>query len=303
MHSFPRYMACLVLLLAVACSQPEPDANLPGEDPVSVINEGPDPVVARVGETEIHRSDVIREAASQGVIEEGGFLPVSDPVFDRIVEELIDQRLLAIEGRRRGLEDSEAAQERIAVATERILGNVLLETLIDEAVTEEAILRVYNEQATLSGRSDEVHARHILVDTREEIDAITAQLESGADFEELAILYSQDPATRMQGGDLGYFSRQSVLPEFAGVAFSTPVGTVSEPFETDSGWHVLRVESRRATETPGLEEVRPGIVRFLTFQQIENLVRTLREETPIERFEIATELPDDAAVEPGPEAE
>lgn len=297
MMSVLRYMPWLCLLLLAACGgQPEEEPMSP-EDLAAIVNEGPDPVVASVGGTEIRRSDVTREAISQGVIDEGGFLTVSDPVFDRIVEELIDQRLLAIEARRRGLEDSPAARQRLEVAEERILGNVLLETVIDEAVTDEAIQRVYNEQASLSGRSDEVSARHILVETREEIDAIKAELDAGADFSELAILYSLDTATRMQGGDLGYFSRQSVLPAFAGVAFSTPVGTVSEPFETASGWHVLRVDSRRAAETPDLEDVRPGIVRFLTFQQIETLVRELRAAAEIERFEIAVDMPEEPVVD------
>jgi len=276
----------LLALFIAACGS---DPN-PANETTRVIGPEPtlssDPIVARIQGTDIRRSDVIREAEAQRAINEGDFLRVDDPVFDRITEELIDQRLLAIEARRRGLENSPAARERLAVAEERILGNVLLETVIDEAVTDEAITRVYNEQASLTGRSDEVSARHIQVATREEIDAVVTQLEAGADFGELAILLSEDIATRMQGGNLGFFSRQSVLPEFAQVAFSTPVGTVSEPFESTSGWHVLRVDSRRAAETPDLEDVRPGIVRFLTFEQIENLVRSLRETVEVERFDV-----------------
>tara|TARA_R110002096_G_scaffold33367_1_gene96481 strand:- start:1573 stop:2481 length:909 start_codon:yes stop_codon:yes gene_type:complete len=284
----------LCLLVLTACSgEPATDVTTTEEAGLA-MSTGPDPVVARVDGTPLRRSDVIREAVSQGAIEEGGYLPVDDPVFVRITEELIDQRLLAIEARRRGLQDSQAARERIAVAEERILGNVLLETVIDEAVNEEAITRVYNEQASLSGRSDEVSARHILVNTREEIDAIKAELDAGADFAELAVLYSLDTATRMDGGDLGYFSRQSVLPEFSGVAFSTEVGQISDPFETPSGWHVLRVDSRRSAETPDLEEVRPGIVRFLTFEQIETLVRTLRDTIPVERIDLTASAPETA---------
>ena len=244
----------LCLLVLTACSgEPATDVTTTEEAGLA-MSTGPDPVVARVDGTPLRRSDVIREAVSQGAIEEGGYLPVDDPVFVRITEELIDQRLLAIEAR----------------------------------------TRVYNEQASLSGRSDEVSARHILVNTREEIDAIKAELDAGADFAELAVLYSLDTATRMDGGDLGYFSRQSVLPEFSGVAFSTEVGQISDPFETPSGWHVLRVDSRRSAETPDLEEVRPGIVRFLTFEQIETLVRTLRDTIPVERIDLTASAPETA---------
>lgn len=275
-------LAAIVLL---ACSPTEPVAEPRQSTARTPAEPIEDPVVARVGDTFIHKSDVIAEALAQRAIGNGETLLPNDPVFEQIAEELVDQRLLAMEARRRGLENNPVARERLAIAEERILGNVLLETVIDEAVTEDAITRVYNEQASLSGRSDEVRARHIQVETREEIDAVMAQLESGADFAELAVLYSEDLATQMQGGDLGFFSRQSVLPAFSSVAFSLSVGEVSEPFESPSGWHVMRVDSRRAAETPELAEVRPGIVRFLTFEQIENLVRSLRETTEIERFE------------------
>ena len=296
-------LAAIVLL---ACSPTDPVAEPRQSASRTPVEQSEDPIVARVGDSVIRQSDVVGEAYAQRAIGNGETLSPNDPIFDQIAEELVDQRLLAMEARRRGLENNPVARERLAIAEERILGNVLLETVIDEAVTEDAIARVYNEQASLSGRSDEVRARHIQVETREEIDAVMAQLESGADFAELAVLYSEDLATQMQGGDLGFFSRQSVLPAFSSVAFSLSVGEVSDPFESPSGWHVMRVDSRRAAETPELAEVRPGIVRFLTFEQIENLITSLRETTEIERFELEAPEPenetDDSSEPDTPEA-
>ncbi|MEA1943080.1 MAG: peptidylprolyl isomerase [Pseudomonadota bacterium] len=244
-----------------------------------------DPVVARVDGTVIRRSDVEREAQSQSGDAEAAPAP-GEAEFERVLDELIDQRLLALEARRRGLHQSEEARRRMALAEERILGNVLVETALADAVTEETIQRIYREQVRLIPLGEEVRARHILVDTRAEAEAIVAQLEAGRDFAELAVAMSQDQATRLEGGDLGYFTRQGVLPAFGSVAFSTPEGEVSEPFRSEFGWHLLKVVDRRRQPPPSLEALRPNIVRFYTFDQLEGLIDGLREEAEIERPQI-----------------
>lgn len=247
-----------------------------------------DPVVARVDGTVIRRSDVEREALAQSG--DDSDLPVpGDADFERVVEELIDQRLLALEARRRGLHQSEEARRRMALAEERILGNVLVETALADAVTEETIQRIYREQVRLIPLGEEVRARHILVDTRAEAEAIVEQLEAGRDFAELAVAMSQDQATRLEGGDLGYFTREGVLPAFGSVAFSTPEGEVSEPFRSEFGWHILKVVDRRRQPPPSLEALRPNIVRFYTFDQLEGLIDGLRQQAQIERPEIVVE--------------
>lgn len=281
-----RFTVLIAGFLLVSCG-PEPvpeDDNvpLPGD---TVLAEGEEVIAAEVNGTQIRHSDVLREAAAQGAIEQGGTLDPSDPVYRRVLDELIDQRLLALEARRLGLRDTPQARRRIAMAEERILGNVLLESIIAEAVTEERVQRVFQEQSELSRPATEVRARHILVSTREEAEEIRRLSEAGADFAELAVRYSQDTATRLEGGDLGFFTRQGVLPAFAEVAFNTPVGEVSEPFESASGWHLLKVEGMRTAEGRTLEEMRPGIVRFLTFQEIENLITRLEEDANIRRRE------------------
>lgn len=279
-----RFLALFAVLLAAACGNPpvEEDDNvsLPGD---AVLAEGEDAVAAEVNGTQIRHSDVLREAGAQGVILPGTALAAGDPSYQRVLNELIDQRLLAQEARRQGLRDTPQARRRIAIAEERILGNVLLETIIADAVTDERVQRVFEEQSDLVRPATEVRARHILVATREEADELARLLDEGADFAELAVRYSLDTATRLEGGDLGYFTRQGVLPAFAEVAFNTPAGSVSAPFETESGWHLLKVENLRTASGRTLDEMRPGIVRFLTFQEIENLITRLEEEADIRR--------------------
>jgi peptidyl-prolyl cis-trans isomerase C len=269
----------VVLLLVSACGGPETvETGTAGLPP-------PDSAVAQVEQTIIYNAGVQREALAQGLIEEGGQLSADDPEYGRIVEELIDQRLLAIEARRRGLQNTPEARRRLAAAEERILGNILLETEIAEQVTEEAALRLYSEQTGLARPGEQIRARHILVDTREAADAIIGLANDGRDFAELAVQYSTDIATRVQGGDLGYFSRDGVLPEIAALAFSSEQGEIAGPVETASGWHVLYIVDRRSPEGPAFEEMRGSIVRFLTFETISNLVDHLRDSASIDLIE------------------
>ncbi|MCP2669484.1 peptidylprolyl isomerase [Maricaulaceae bacterium EIL42A08] len=243
-------------------------------------NEG-ERVAARVGNTVITSSDVYREAVSRELIAEGDTLAEDDPLFQDALTELIDQRLLALEAANRGLDADPEARRRLAAAEERILGNILVETAISRSVTDEAVRRVYEEQARLAPRVEEVRARHILVDTREEAEEALRVLEDGVSFTDLVSRISQDPATRFNGGDLGYFTWSGIVPGFADMAFSTAEGEVSAPFETEYGWHILTVIDRRNQPRASLESMRANIVRFLTLQEIDDLVSRLREDYPV----------------------
>lgn len=290
------FVGLLLISASLAACGPEPRRTAePGAEPaVRIAPDEADPVVARVDGTVIRRSDVEREARSQSGDDEVVLQP-GEAEFERVLDELVDQRLLALEARRRGLHQSEEARRRMALAEERILGNVLVETALADAVTEETIQRIYREQIRLIPLGEEVRARHILVDTRAEADAIAQLLAEGRDFAELAVAMSQDQATRLEGGDLGYFTREGILPAFGSVAFSTPEGEVSEPFRSEFGWHLLKVVDRRRQPPPSIEALRPNIVRFYTFDQLEALIDGLRTDAQIERPEIV--------IEPQPEDE
>ena len=265
--------------------QPAPDGRAPVDYAFTSLEplDEEDGVAASVGETQIYTSDVRREAVSQNLVEDGAALRSADPVFQQVLSELIEQRLLALEARRQGLDADPEARRRLAAAEERILGNVLVETAVSRSVSDEAVQRVYEEQVRLVPPTEEVRARHILVSTREEAEEVARLLAEGEDFATLAAQVSQDPATRFEGGDLGYFTREGILPGFAGVAFETPVGGRSAPFQTEFGWHVLTVVDRRNQARPSLEEMRPRIVRFLTLDGIQTLLDTIRETYPVTR--------------------
>lgn len=291
-----RLMAlALAAVLALAACGPTDHASAPAQGGASqpgadgaaglrfareAAGEG-ETIAARVGGTVITVSDVQREARARELAAEQGPLDPGAEAFREVLEELIDQRLLALEAARRGLDADREAQRRLAAAEERILGNILVETAVAETVTEEAIRRVYDEQSRLTPPTLEVRARHILLETREEADEAARLIAEGTNFAELATRISQDPATRLVGGDLGYFTRAGIVPEFAEIAFNTDEGAVSAPFETEYGWHVLTIVDRRAQPQPSLEAMRPNIVRFLTLQGIDAVLSDLRASYPV----------------------
>src|SRR5690606_13211519 len=133
-----------------------------GDNPDTAHPDAGDRVVARVEKHEIWASDVRREAVAQGLIGEGEPLDVSSELFRRVLDEVIDQSLLASEAERRGLDNSPAAQRRLEAVRQRILGDMLVETVVNKAVSEQAVARLYAEQQRRAKQSDEVRLRLIL---------------------------------------------------------------------------------------------------------------------------------------------
>ena len=215
-----------------------------------------------------------------------------------MLDEVIDQKLLAAEALERNLDEDPVAQRRLAAARERILGDMLVESVVSDAVNENAIRSLYQEQLKLARQSEEIRARQIVVATQEEGEAIKNLLATGASFEALAMERSTDAATRFNGGDLGYFTTD-VMPEAYEDALKTAkAGEVVGPFEVEGGWAVVRIEDRRLEEPITLEAARPQIIRFLTYDQVRDLLEKLRGRAKVETLIGAAEPVPGAPVEP-----
>ncbi len=272
-------------------------------------------VAALVNDEPVYVSDIELEAAAQGLIDAGDVFDETHPDYALVLDQLIDQRLLAQEALRRRLDRAETARHRLEAARERILGNLLVESLVASEVDETAIREMYAEQVRLQQLDDEVRIRHILVEEEATAQEVRRKIENGEDFSTLAFEYSIDRVTRIEGGELGYVSPNALNEPFAAIIGDTAVGSVSAPFQSERGWHVLKVEDRRQKAPLTLEEMRPEIVKFLTFAQISQILRRLRVEADIDRdvgtsssvadFGFVTEpdLPLESDVEPGPQAD
>ena len=241
-----------------------------------------DRAVAEVQDETIWASDVKREAVAQGLVGEGEPLDPTSDLFRRVLDEVVDQKLLAREAERRGLDNSALAQRRLAATRERILGDMLVETVVNGTIDDKAVETIYREQVRLAETSEEIRSRLILSRTREEADAVIGLLAQGAAFEAVAQQRSIDEATRFSGGDLGY-ATLDVLPQaYADALRDQPAGSTVGPFQTEGGWAVLRVEDRRRETPPTLEQARPQIVRYLTYEGVRQLLEQLRGKAEVE---------------------
>jgi peptidyl-prolyl cis-trans isomerase C len=263
--------ACLVALSA--CEAPVGGSRPPQPG---------DTAVAKVSGETIWASDVKREAVAQGLIGEGEPLDTTSDLFRRVLDEVVDQKLLAREARKRGLDKSATAQRRLAAAKERILGDMLVEKVVDANIDEDKVQALYNEQLRLAKQSEEIRARLILVKTQAEAQAIASQLATGASFEALAMERSIDQTTRFNGGDLGYFTTDVMPDSYEAALKSAKAGQTVGPFQTDGGWAILRVEDRREEQPLSLEQARPQILRFLTYDQVRQLLQKLRGDSKVQ---------------------
>ena len=277
-HERPTSLRLVVMVMAAGLVLAGCDSRGGAEKPP----EAGDQAVARVDSHTVWASDVKREAVAQGLIGEGEPLDISSDLFRRVMDEVVDQKLLASEALKRKLDKDPTAQRRLAAARERILGDMLVESTVSSAVNENAIRGLYQEQLKLSKQSEEIHAKQIVLGSLADADAVKKLLATGASFEALAMERSTDAATRFNGGDLGYFTTD-VMPEAydANLKAAKP-GQVIGPFQIDGGWALVKIEDRRLEEPIKLEAARPQIVRFLTYDQVRDLLEKLRSRAKVQ---------------------
>lgn len=250
-----------------------------------------DPVVAIVEGEEIRRSDVMESAAE---------LPAQYQqqiglIFPALVERLVDFKLLDKAAAAKDLEDDPEVQERLEAIKTDIMRDVLLSKIIEEEVSDAEVRAAYEQHVEDNPPQQEVRARHILVETKEEAEALIGQLEEGADFAELAKENSTGP-TGKNGGDLGYFTADQMVEPFSEAALALEPGSYTEePVETQFGWHVIMVEDKREQEQPSFEQMEQQLVDRLSRQAVEAYLADLREDSDVE---ILLEQPEqDAGIE------
>lgn len=286
-----RILAAVALALALAACNRADGGDQPPERG--------DIAVARVDGAVIWTSDVKREAIAQGLIGQGEPLDPASELFQRMKDEVIDQRLLAAEARRRKIDDDPLAQRRLAAAQDRVLGDLLVQATVADAVTESNIKNLYEEQQRLARRSEEVRARQIVLATPAEVEQVRKLLAAGASFEALAMERSRDAETRFNGGDLGYFSTD-VMPEAYEAALQgARAGQLVGPVAVEGGFALVRIEDVREEQPIALDAARPQIVRFLTYDRIRDLLETLRAKAKVEDLT----RPEPGAPKPTPPAD
>jgi len=240
-----------------------------------------DPVVARVNGVDIRQSDI---AFAEEEI--GGNMPNMAPEQKRdyLINYLVDVTVLSQAAEQQKLADRPEVKHRLTFDHNRLLMESLLQDAGRAALSDAAEHQVYDEAIKQAKSEEEVHARHILVPTEDEAKAILVQLKGGADFATLAKEKSKDPGAA-DGGDLGYFTKEQMVPEFAEVAFKLDKGQLSDPVKTQFGWHVIKVEDKRMKPTPTFDQVKGQIENFVAHRAQAQLVEKLRSAANVERLD------------------
>jgi peptidyl-prolyl cis-trans isomerase C len=240
-----------------------------------------DPVVAKVNGTEIRESDLT--AAEEDI---GAQLPPMAPEAkkDYLITYVGDMILVAKAAEAKKLGDTDEFKRKLALARTKLLMEALLQNEAKSAVTEDAMKKVYADAIKDIGNEQEVSARHILVESEDEAKTIAADLKKGGDFAAVAKDKSKDPGSKDSGGDLGFFTKDQMVPEFAEAAFKLDKGQVSDPVKSQFGWHVIRVDDKRSKQPPAFEQVKDQIENFVQRKAQADLIQKLRADAKIEKL-------------------
>ncbi len=249
--------------------------------PIASRAEDSDPVLARANGVDIRQSDLA--LAEEDI---GSAMPQmgADQKRDYLITYLADVIILAQAADQHQLANRGDVKQRIEFERHKALMEALLQDAGKAAMTDDALHKVYDEAIKQTPNEEEVHARHILVATEGEAKDIETQLKNGADFAKLAKDKSKDPGAA-EGGDLGYFTKEQMVPEFADAAFKLDKGQISDPVKTQFGWHIIQVLDKRTKPTPSYDQVKSQLENYVARRAQADLVDNLRKSATIERFD------------------
>ena len=254
----------------------------------------PDPVIAKVNGAEIHQSDL--SLAEDDI---GHDVPASDEASKRdyLVNYVADLMLVAQAAEAKKIPDSTEFKQRFAFLRNKALMETVLGQEAKAALTEPALRKIYDDATKNAASEQEVHARHILFRVADPNDQAASKaaedkvkntidrINKGEDFAKLATALTEDPSGKQDGGDLGYFTKDQMVPEFSAAAFGLEKGQISGPIKTQFGWHVLKVEDKRMREPPPFDKVRAEIEEYASRKAQSDLVKKLRADAKIERLD------------------
>jgi peptidyl-prolyl cis-trans isomerase C len=259
-----------------------------------------DKPVARVDDATIWTSDVKREAVAEGLIGQGEPLDASAPLFRQVLDEVIDQKLLAAEAVRRRLDRDPAAREQLAAARERVLGDLLLESSVGKSVDEKAVNGLYQEMVANQTPTEAIQLRRIVLASEADALQVRALLAAGGSFDALAAERSRDDSTRFKGGQMPPGTVDMLPAAYAQALAGAKAGQTVGPFHADDGWVVMRVDARHREAPIPIDVARPQIIRYLTYDQVKDLILTLRQRAKVKTMvgPAAGEMPQEPASAP-----
>jgi peptidyl-prolyl cis-trans isomerase C len=236
-----------------------------------------DVVVAKINGVDIKQSDLDFAAS------EVGAQLANFPPEDRrrmLLQFVIENELMAEAAVQAGLGSGQSFEDRLKYHKRRALRDAYYDKSVRNAVPEEEVKKIYDTKFAGMKPEEEIHARHILVATEAEAKEVKARLLKGEDFATVAKEKSKDPSA--EGGDLGFFGRGQMLKPFEDAAFALKQGEISDPVQTQFGWHIIKVEEKRTRPPPTFDQVKDTITGQLTAQKAKQTLKDLHDAAKIE---------------------
>ena len=248
--------------------------------PLSVLPASADDVVARVNGKDITAAEV--QMATDVFGEQLAQVPEAQR-RSMVVDALVDMHVMADAAKAAGTADSPKYKARMAFLEAQALRNTYVEDDLQGKISDADIKARYEKDIASYVPPEEVHARHILVKTEDEANAILKQLADGGDFQAIAKEKSEDPGSKGNGGDLGFFAKGQMVPEFEAEAFALKPGeTSTKPVKSQFGYHIIKVEERRTQPVPTLDQVREQVIQMVQRDKYQETLAKMRGEAKIE---------------------
>ena len=236
-----------------------------------------DVVIAQINGIDIKQSDLDFAAS------EVGSQLANFPPADRrrmLLQFVIENQLMAEAAAQAGLDSGPSFEDRLKYHRRRTLRDAYFDKSVRGAVSDDEAKKIYDAKLAGLKPEEEIHARHILVSTEAEAKEVAERLKKGDDFATVAKEKSKDPSA--EGGDLGFFTRGRMLKPFEDAAFALEEGQLSEPVQTQFGWHIIKIEEKRTRALPTFDQVKDQIMTQLTQQKAKDIIRGLQEGAKIE---------------------
>lgn len=285
-HSLRALLAATSLLAMATVSvaqdaQPAPAAESPAvEAPAAPVQRDPAAVVATVNGKPVTEADL--SLAEQDMSAQFAQMP-EEQRRAAALSAIMEIRLMAEKATTDGLDKDADFQRRLAFLNERALHSAVIDKDVSGAITDADIRAAYDKQIAATPPANEVKARHILVKTKEEADAIIKELDAGKSFEDIAKEKSTDQGSGAKGGDLGYFSAGQMVPEFEKAAFELNVGEYTKvPVQSQFGFHIIKVEDKRQQQPPAFDQVKDQFRQVVLRDKYFALVKSLRDAATVD---------------------
>jgi peptidyl-prolyl cis-trans isomerase C len=238
-----------------------------------------DAVVAEINGAKLHTTDLVAYQRS---------LPpqmASQAPYPVLLDMAVNNHLVAEQARKEGLEKDPAVRQALKEIEQQLLVKAWMNRKLKGSITEGAVQQAYNRYLAEYKPDEEVRARHVLTETEDQAKAVIADLKKGGDFADVAKAKSKDPSAKSNGGDLGYFTKDEMVKEFSDAAFGMKAGELlAAPVKSQFGWHVIKLEDRRMTTAPTLEQATPAIREQLAEETAQKLVAEMRGKAKVKLF-------------------